>query len=108
MTKLVLHINSGICKCGHSWDEHHLSVICNKKAWDAIVDFIKTNYPGRTWRDSGFDKEMGYPMYIPGECEHYGFNECGGMMPDKEGNWVEHCHRYVDKDGPLATVDVEY
>lgn len=111
----TLHINSGTCKCGHSWDEHHLSVICNKTAWDAIQKYVEENFPGRRWKDS-FSCEMTYPMYIPGECEHYGFNEYGGMknvpseFPDDEygDDWEDHCHSYQDVDGPLGTLEIAY
>lgn len=30
--------------------------------------------------------------YLPDECEHFGFNEMGGL--DEDGR--EHCSRYVD------------
>ena len=31
------------------------------------------------------------------ECEFYGFNESGGMMPGPNENdsWVEHCQKFV-------------
>jgi hypothetical protein len=86
-------------------------MICNKAAWDAVTAFVKPLYDaGRRWKDG--DQEMGYPMYIPGECEYYGFNECGGMKPSERLNaendeWVDHCYGYKDKDGPLGTVEWE-
>jgi hypothetical protein len=33
--------------------------------------------------------------YIPQECEHYGFNEVGGMR-FVAGEWVDHCGSYKD------------
>lgn len=60
---------SGICKCGHSWEDHHLGVVLNQE------------YAEQT-------KEA----YLPEECEYFGFNEMGGLNTD--GN--DHCHRYVD------------
>jgi hypothetical protein len=36
-------------------------------------------------------------IYIPQECEHYGFNEMGGLDPDGR----PHCARY--EDDPAAT-----
>ena len=37
-----------------------------------------------------------------GECEYYGFNESGGMMPapmDEEGKepWILHCYAYKEE-----------
>ena len=63
---------SGMCKCGHSWEEHHLGIVMNREYYEAT-----------------------HEQYVPQECEHYGFNESGGMMPSEYG-WVEHCHRYED------------
>jgi len=33
--------------------------------------------------------------YVLGECEHYGSNELGGLMPDGD-QWVNHCQGYRD------------
>lgn len=60
---------SGICVCGHKWDEHHLGIVLNP-------DYVK---------DTG-------EAYIPQECEHFGFNETGGL--DDKGK--EHCFGYRD------------
>lgn len=60
---------SGICKCGHSWEDHHLGMVLN------VNYFRQTKEP-----------------YVPQECEHYGFNEDGGM--DDQGNF--HCGQYED------------
>ncbi len=60
---------SGICVCGHSWEDHHLGVIVNQKI-----------------------AEERHEMYVPQECEFYGHNEDGGL--DAEGN--EHCFGYRD------------
>lgn len=81
MHRMTLYINSGICKCGHGWQEHHLGMIVNADAFKALP--------------------QGYPPYVPQECEHFGHNEDGGY--DADGN--DHCHGYEDKDGPLATVE---
>lgn len=67
-------LNSGICVCGHSWEEHHLGLVMNR-------DYIMATGEG----------------YIPQECEYYGCNEIGGMMWDKDGMLVEHCMGYVDR-----------
>jgi len=67
---------SGICKCGHPWDQHHLGIVAN-------IECLKQT------------KEE----YVPQECEHYGCNELGGMMPDpknKNGEWIYHCGGYED------------
>lgn len=61
---------SGICKCGCSWKDHHLGMVLNP-------DYIE---------DTG-------EVYIPQECEKYGFNERGGYGPNGEPN---HCHQYKD------------
>jgi len=60
---------SGICKCGHKWEDHHLCVVMN-------TDFL----------------EATGESYVPQECEFYGFNETGGL--DNEGN--DHCRYYRD------------
>ena len=64
--------NIGICICGHSWQEHHLSVVMNAEYREATGE-----------------------AYFPEECEHFGFNEMGGMEY-KDGKWIDHCHRYKD------------
>lgn len=68
---------TGICRCGHPWDEHHLGCVMNEDYYEATKE-----------------------SYVPQECEHYGFNEMGGMMPnpDKEAEdtWIDHCHGYHD------------
>ncbi len=60
---------SGICKCGHSYKDHHLGCVLNE-------DYFN---------DTG-------ELYLPQECEFYGCNEDGGL--DAEGN--EHCSGYRD------------
>ena len=64
---------TGICKCGHKWDEHHLGIVLNKEYFKATGE-----------------------SYVPQECEYYGCNELGGMMPGPDGKWVAHCGCYVD------------
>jgi hypothetical protein len=66
-------IYSGVCKCGHSWKDHHLGVVMNEDYLTATGE-----------------------AYLPQECEFYGWNESGGL--DKDGN--DHCHNYIDKDNP--------
>lgn len=61
---------SGICFCGHKWDEHHLGVVA------------RLSYVNQTGE-----------YYIPWECEYFGCNELGGT--DGHGN--PHCFNYVDK-----------
>lgn len=73
-----LIIKTGICKCGHSWKDHHLGMIINAKIWNEIKAI-----------------EPDYPPYVPQECEHFGFNEYGGL--DRDGN--RHCFSY--KDDPM-------
>ena len=60
---------SGICVCGHSWEEHHLGIV------------LRQEYVDETGEG-----------YIPQECEYFGFNEMGGL--DAEGN--DHCSHYQD------------
>ena len=60
---------SGICKCGHSWEDHHTNVVLNEKYYKETEE-----------------------CYFPEECEYYGCNEYGGL--DEDGN--DHCHKYVD------------
>ena len=60
---------SGMCVCGHSWEDHHLGMVMNSDYFEATKE-----------------------AYIAQECEFYGFNEMGGLDP--EGN--DHCHSYKD------------
>src|SRR6266478_3944 len=61
--------NSGICICGHSWEDHHLGIVMNEDYFNDTGEY-----------------------YFPEECEVYGFNKTGGL--DSEGN--DHCGRYND------------
>jgi len=61
---------SGICKCGHSWEDHHLGFVLNEEYYE------QTN-----------------EIYVPQECEYYGCNQYGGL--DDEGNL--HCGHYEDE-----------
>jgi hypothetical protein len=63
---------SGFCVCGHAWERHHLGVVLNADYFEATKE-----------------------AYLPQECEAFGFNEVGGLM-NVDGEWVDHCHRYVD------------
>ena len=60
---------SGICKCGHSWRTHHLSIVAKKEYHEATGE-----------------------GYMPDECLAFGCNEMGGL--DREGN--VHCFGYED------------
>lgn len=60
---------SGTCRCGHSWDRHHLSIVMNQKYFEETSE-----------------------AYVPQECEAFGFNEMGGL--DDNGN--DHCRGYRD------------
>ena len=60
---------SGICQCGHSWEDHHLGMVLNKEYWEGTHEW-----------------------YVPQECEYYGCNEEGGL--DEDGN--DHCSGYKD------------
>ena len=62
---------SGVCQCGHGWDDHHLGIVVN---------------PASVETDGGAE------WYVPQECEFFGCNELGGL--DEEGR--PHCGRYVD------------
>ena len=62
-----------MCRCGCSWERHHLCCVVNQEYIDATKE-----------------------AYIPYECETYGNNEVGGMMRGEDGEWVVHCWRYVD------------
>jgi hypothetical protein len=65
---------SGICKCGHSWEDHHLGMVMQQQ-------YIEQTHEG----------------YIPQECEAFGFNETGGMKYDEiKEEWVDHCQYYSD------------
>lgn len=101
MPKTTLHINSGICKCGCSWKDHHLGMIVNWNTVVAVKLYYEKNFSDRT-----FEGVNGYPLYVPQECEKYGCNEDGGMRYNKETQEMEdHCHGYEDKDGPLGEVE---
>jgi hypothetical protein len=60
---------SGVCKCGHSWEDHHLCVVMNQEYFEQTGE-----------------------EYVPCECEYYGCNETGGM--DSDGKL--HCSKYTD------------
>jgi hypothetical protein len=60
---------TGICICGHKWDDHHLGMVMRQEYVDETNEF-----------------------YIAQECEFYGNNEMGGL--DKDGN--DHCQYYRD------------
>jgi len=55
-----------LCICGHTLEDHHLSYFMNAS--------------GEVWAE---------------ECEFYGFNEFGGMIPDENGKWIVHCNRFT-------------
>jgi hypothetical protein len=63
---------SGICVCGHSWEDHHLGIVMNEE------------YRNDT-----------HEAYLPQECEHFGFNETSGLE-FVDGKWVNHCQNYRD------------
>lgn len=66
---------SGICACGHSWEDHHLGVVMNVDYSVATREF-----------------------YIPQECEYFGFNERGGLDADGQ----PHCDTYHDALDPAS------
>jgi hypothetical protein len=79
---------SGICKCGHSWEDHHLSLPMSQRSYLLC-------------------EGLGQPPVIPGACEYYGSGEHEGKMPlntkgEDYQEWIEHCSGYRDKDEPSA------
>lgn len=60
---------SGVCICGHTWNDHHLGIVMNP-------DYVDETQEG----------------YIPQECEFYGWNETGGL----DENGQPHCGTYID------------
>ena len=60
---------TGICTCGHSWEDHHLGIVMNQDYYDATKE-----------------------AYVPQECEFFGFNESGGL----DENGEPHCFTYKD------------
>jgi hypothetical protein len=62
---------SGVCICGHKWDDHHLGVVIRPDAMETDGDVER---------------------FVPQECEYFGSDEMGGL--DDEGN--PHCSRYRD------------
>jgi len=63
---------TGVCVCGHRWNDHHLGIVMNPAFYDATGE-----------------------EFFPQECEFYGCNERGGL--DAEGNF--HCGMYRDSGG---------
>ena len=61
---------SGVCKCGHSYEHHHLGMVMNDKYYKETKE-----------------------EYVPQACEFYGSNEYEGL--DQDGN--DHCHQYRDE-----------
>jgi len=77
-------IISGVCKCGCSWENHHLSMIINPDSWAELQRIAPD-----------------HPPYFPDECCNYGSNETGGLKyNEKTKIWEEHCLRYVDAESP--------
>lgn len=70
---------SGICKCGHSWQDHHLMLV------------MRQEYVAATGEGYGV-----------GACQRHGVNEAEGMMYDENGMLVDHCFGYEDR-GELST-----
>ena len=60
---------TGICRCGHSADDHHGGIVMNEEYF----------------RQTGESR-------VPGACEFYSCNEGEGLGPDGE----PHCFEYVD------------
>jgi hypothetical protein len=92
MTEWKKHYYSGICMCGHAWNDHHLGYVLNLEAFEATGEGT-----------------------LAQECEYYGCNETGGMapseksrpvpdpVPDDYEDWpemVDHCFGYTDRDNP--------
>jgi hypothetical protein len=71
---------TGVCRCGHAFDDHHNSMHLSAEHLATLPD--------------------GTRSYIAEECEHYGCNEEGGLGPDLR----VHCLRYVDRADPAARV----
>ena len=42
-----------------------------------------------------YSKQTG-EAYVPQECEHFGFNEVGGLEY-VDGKWIDHCQDYRDE-----------
>ena len=72
MTDFRKRIYSGVCMCGHRYEDHHLGMVLNPAAYAVIGP------------------------HLPEECEFFGCNEDGGL----DENGEEHCHRYVDAEEP--------
>jgi hypothetical protein len=63
---------SGICLCGHSYEDHHCCCVMNPIAYLALGPII------------------------PDECDWFGCNEDGGL----DENGEIHCTRYCDAANP--------
>jgi hypothetical protein len=74
---------SGLCRCGHTFEQHHTSAIVNQGVLASLPP--------------------GHPPYIAEECCAYDFNEGSGMGPDGR----DHCHRFIDRDDPSAVAHNE-
>jgi hypothetical protein len=72
MADFKKRIYSGVCVCGHSYENHHLGVVLNPEAYAVIG------------------------LYLPEECEFFGSNEDGGL----DENGEDHCRRDVDAEEP--------
>jgi hypothetical protein len=70
-------IRTGVCKCGHSWEDHHLGMLLNKAIFDEVWAVVPD-----------------HPPYVPQECEFYGCNEYGGL--DEDGH--AHCGQYEEEN----------
>lgn len=61
---------TGVCRCGHSWEDHHTSAVLSEEYIDITGE-----------------------VYFPEECEYFGANEAGGL--DEKG--MAHCFAYRDE-----------
>ena len=65
---------NGICVCGCSWEDHHMSIVMRQEYIDETGEY-----------------------YILGECDAFGFNESGGLKWNEETHeFDEHCYQYKD------------
>jgi len=96
----VVDLNS-LCECGHTVEDHHNPMLCDGLVYDHNAEQVPfdpaTHTKGKTasirtsWHC--LETRTDFPHVHAEECEHWGFNETGGLQPlgpkGKHLNWIQ-------------------
>ena len=99
--------NMSLCECGHSLEFHHDSMVCDGLVYEEWQDVAPQAVPFDPSRHKKgeivsintawwcLENNRIFPHAHGAECEFYGVNETGGLMPGTEENsWVQHCRTF--------------